>query len=561
MNDKAQMTMKKNYTFHAVLVVLIITFISYYPNINNDFTTWDDSGYITQNNLLKQNSFSDYFTKDKFIMGNYHPLTMITYAIEYSFVELDPKLYHIDNLILHLMNTALVFWFFFLLGGWQIASIVSVLFGVHPMHVESVAWISERKDVLYTFFYLASIIFYIYYLRNNKKIFYVATFLLFVFSLLSKGQAVTLPITLLLIDYFYHKKFSWKYFINKIPFFMLSVLFGIIAILAQRSVHVFNSSTITINKIITTDNGVLSKLFHFLNLLFERVCIASYGLLAYCYKLLIPINLSIFYPYPKKVDGFLPVIFYLAPLILVGLFVFIFIKCRKNITEVFALLFFIANILPLLQILPVGSSIISDRYSYLPSLGYFFLIAHVVIYLSGYKIEDGKLIASISSSPFFLNRKLILVTLLFPVLIYAYAGNQRCKVWKDSETLYTNVLQNYPDQNYIQYKLGRVYFDKAEIHDKQNNLDSSKQFFQKAILHFTKSIEENPQFAKAWQGLALCNYQIGRLDIAKNEIDSAISLSPNFPELYLNRSAILMMLKDTTASLHDVEKAKLLIVK
>ena len=76
MNDKAQMTMKKNYTFHAVLVVLIITFISYYPSINNDFTTWDDSGYITQNNLLKQNSFSDYFTNDKFIMGNYHPLTI-----------------------------------------------------------------------------------------------------------------------------------------------------------------------------------------------------------------------------------------------------------------------------------------------------------------------------------------------------------------------------------------------------------------------------------------------------------------------------------------------------
>ena len=561
MNDKAQMTMKKNYTFHAVLVVLIITFITYYPSINNDFTTWDDSGYITQNNLLKQNSFSDYFTKDKFIMGNYHPLTMITYAIEYSFVELDPKLYHIDNLILHLLNTALVFWFIFLLGGWQIASIVSVLFGVHPMHVESVAWISERKDVLYTFFYLASIIFYIYYLRNNKKIFYAPTFLLFVFSLLSKGQAVTLPITLLLIDYFYHKKFSWKYFINKIPFFMLSVLFGIIAIIAQRSVHVFNSSTITINKIITTDNVVLSKLFHFANLLFERLCIASYGLLTYCYKLLIPINLSIFYPYPKKVDGFLPEIFYLAPLILFGLFVLVFIKWRKNKTVVFALLFFIANIFPLLQLLPVGSSIISDRYSYLPSLGYFFLIAHFVIYLSGYKIEEGKLIASISSSPFFLNRKLILVTLLFPVLIYAYAGNQRCKVWKDSETLYANVLENYPDQNYIQYKLGRVYFDKAEIHAKQNNLDSSKHFFQKAILHFTKSVEINPQFAKAWQGLALSNYHIGRLDLAKVEIDSAISLTPNLPELYLNRSAIFMMLNDTTASLHDVEKAKLLIIK
>jgi len=171
------------------------------------------------------------------------------------------------------------------------------------------------------------------------------------------------------------------------------------------------------------------------------------------------------------------------------------------------------------------------------------------------------LIASTSTSPFFLNRKLILVTLLFPVLIYAYAGNQRCKVWKDSETLYTNSLENYPDQNYINYKLGRVYFNKAEIQAKQNNLDSSNQFFQKAILYFTKSVEINPQFALAWQGLALSNYHIGRLDLAKVDIDSAISLTPNLPELYLNRSAILKMLNDTASAIDDEQKAKLLIVK
>lgn len=133
------MTMKKDFTFHALIVVLIITFITYYPSINNGFTTWDDQGYVTQNQHLETNAISDFFTKDKFVMGNYHPLTMITFAIEYSIAGLNPQQYHIDNFILHLLNTGLVFWFIFLLGGWQIAALVAMLFGIHPMHVESVA--------------------------------------------------------------------------------------------------------------------------------------------------------------------------------------------------------------------------------------------------------------------------------------------------------------------------------------------------------------------------------------------------------------------------------------
>ena len=108
------MIMKNDLKFHALIVVLIITFIVYYPCINNDFTTWDDAGYITQNFSLKNNSLNDFFVKDKFVMGNFHPLTMITYAVEYSFVKLNPKQYHLDNFVLHLLNTALVFWFIFL---------------------------------------------------------------------------------------------------------------------------------------------------------------------------------------------------------------------------------------------------------------------------------------------------------------------------------------------------------------------------------------------------------------------------------------------------------------
>ena len=552
-NDvKHKMTMKYDYKFHALFVVLLITFIAYFPSINNDFTTWDDPGYLTQNPSIKNNSFTDFFVKDKFVMGNYHPLTMISYAIEYSIVGLNPKQYHLDNFILHLLNTALVFWFIYLLSGWQIAAFVAVLFGIHPMHVESVAWISERKDVLYSFFYLASLIFYVYYLKSEKKLFYASTFLFFIFSLLSKGQAVTLPITLLLVDYFYQIKINWKNIYNKIPFLILSIVFGIIAIIAQKSVHVLNSST---NKILVNDDSFFSRIFHFTNLLMERICYASYGLLSYCYKLLLPINLSIFYPYPKKVDGFLLVIFYLSPIILIGIVVLIFIKWRKNKVTVFGLLFFVASILPVLQLLPVGSSIISDRYSYIPSIGLFFVIAQVVIYLFRYKIEEGKLVETTFFKQLFFDGKIFFATVLFSISFYAYAGNQRCKVWKDSETLYTNVLENYPDVYYIQYKLGWIYCYKANTFSVRNKKISSQYFYKKSIESFKKSVQLNSKFDLGWQGLAEVHSNIGENRLAITDLNTAINISPNSSDFYFIRSVIYLILNDTTSSLRDEEQA------
>ena len=518
------MTMKNDYKFHALLVVLIITFITYFPSINNDFTTWDDPGYLTQNPAIQSNSFTDYFNKDRYVMGNYHPLTMISYAIEYSFVGLNPKQYHLDNFILHLLNTALVFWFIYLLSSWQIAAFVAVLFGIHPMHVESVAWISERKDVLYSFFYLASIIFYIYYFKNKKRLFYAATFMFFIFSLLSKGLAVTLPITLLLVDYIYQKKINWKNIYEKIPLLILSLIFGIIAIIAQRTEIPINAHSNSISTLLINDFSFIDRIFHFINLGIQRICFASYGLLAYIYKLILPINLSIFYPYPTKVDVFLPMQFYLAPIILIVIVVLIFLKWRKNKTVVFGSLFLVVCVLPVLQLLPVGNSIISDRYSYLPSIGLFFIIAQLLVDALGNKMEDGKLILENSSQQNPITRKIYFAITLLSISIYAYEGNQRCKVWKDSETLYTNALENYPDAYYIQYKLGRVYFDEGEKYSQQNNPDSSKIFYQNAVQHFKIATNLNPLFTKAWFGLSWSHKKLGMDDFAKADIDSAIHI-------------------------------------
>ena len=545
------MTMKKDFTFHALIVVLIITFITYYPSINNGFTTWDDQGYVTLNQHLKNNAISDFFTKDKFVMGNYHPLTMITYAIEYSIAGLNPQQYHIDNFILHLLNTGLVFWFIFLLGGWQIAALVAMLFGIHPMHVESVAWISERKDVLYTFFYLAALISYVRYFKSRKKIFYAITLLFFLLSLLSKGQAVTLPIALVLIDYYFLKSINKYTFLNKIPFFVLSMLFGMIAFYAQRSANVFSSPITTANQIITDQTNLFYKVGHFVFIFYERICYASYGFIMYIIKLLLPFNLSCFYPYPDKVNGLLPVIFYLMPLVLLALVLLFFIKWRKNNRVVFGFCLFVFCITPVLQLLPVGSSIVSDRYTYLPSIGLFFIMAHIILHFSGYKFEDGKW-----NQNNFLNKRILVLSLVLLVFTsYSIAAYKQCKVWKDSETLFTHVLEKYPDVYYIQYKLGYVYLNKGESCVAENKNILSNFYFQKAIQCFTKSVSLNAKFSQAWQALAFSYINIDKPDLALNNMNIAIGLTPNSAILYTLRAEIYRQLKDVNSAIIDEQKA------
>ena len=150
----------KKYIFISLGILLIITFIAFYPSLKNGFVTWDDEDYLHNNlryigNLSKQ-GIAELFNINTVVFGNYHPLTILSYALIYHFYELDPYPFHLYNLVLHLLNVVLVFWFILKISKNSIAVsfVTAILFGVHPLHVESVAWVSETKDVLYTFFFV-----------------------------------------------------------------------------------------------------------------------------------------------------------------------------------------------------------------------------------------------------------------------------------------------------------------------------------------------------------------------------------------------------------------------
>jgi hypothetical protein len=176
-----------------LLVILTFTAVVYLPALENGFVSLDDKKYIVNNSLIHGFSLRNIriiFTQS--FDGNYHPLILLSLAANYFFSGLDPLPYHATNIAFHLINTSLVFLFLYLLtGSKKIAVVGGMLFGIHASHVESVAWISSRKNLIYAMFYLASLSAYVQYVRQGCKSFYIGSLFLFILALLSKGQAVT----------------------------------------------------------------------------------------------------------------------------------------------------------------------------------------------------------------------------------------------------------------------------------------------------------------------------------------------------------------------------------
>ncbi|HEU5310634.1 MAG TPA: hypothetical protein VFV24_04195, partial [Candidatus Eisenbacteria bacterium] len=222
------------------LAIALVTIAAMAPSLQNGFTNWDDPEYVLENHLIRDLSPSGLAAiGTSFLDGNYHPLTVLSLALDYRFGGLDPSGYHRTNLAIHVLATLAVFWLVLLLtGSRELSTFVALFHGVHPMHVESVAWVTERKDLLYGLFYFLACASYVIWLRGDRRkpLAYAATVLFFVLSLLSKGMAVTLPLALLAIDFLLERKWSWKaQAAEKAPFFALALGFGILAVIAQRS--------------------------------------------------------------------------------------------------------------------------------------------------------------------------------------------------------------------------------------------------------------------------------------------------------------------------------------
>jgi len=495
--------------------ILIITAVVFANTCSNSFIeNLDDNVYILGNQFIRHldwHNLKEIFSV--FFQGNYHPVTLLSYAIEYKFFGLNPFVFHLTNYILHLLNTLLVYWFIKQFTGkiW-VAAITALFFGIHPMHVESVAWISERKDVLYTFFFLLSLISYVKYLSVEKKNSYLVwTFLWFLLSLLSKPAAVCLPFVLILLDYYRYRKISRQMVINKITFFLLAIIFGVITIFSQHSFQ---------------DNEKINQFYT----VFDRIFLVSYSIAFYLVKAFIPFHFSVMYYYPVKSGNMLPTEYY-ATLPVLFLLIWGVLKSGRFKKElVFGLLFYFITIALELQILPAGQVLVSERYSYIPYIGIFFIAGQLYVY-----VKENKLMLAEKIKPVFMPL-LILMAIIFSLIAY-----QRNKVWKNGEVLFTDVVTKYPQYSFGWYTLG--------------NSENSKGDYDAAIINYTKAIELSPTFTDVYLNRGNSEFTEKNLDAAIADYSKVIELAPNTFLAYLDRGLVEDAKENPDAAIADYTKA------
>ena len=528
-------------------VIAMTAFIVFSPSLRSEFQGWDDYNYIRDNALIRSLTWDNLvhiFNFRTIVVGNYHPLTILTYILEYHLVGLNPFLYHFDNLLLHLLNTGLVCLFMWRLTGRQPATLlVTALFALHPMRVESVVWAAERKDVLYTFFFLLSLLSYLRFRikKTTKMRDYGLSLLFFTLSLLSKGQAVVLPLVLILVDWWLDKKLTIRLAANKIPFLLLALASGIIALLAQH-----NS---------LTEQRLLSRTWP------ERIIIALFNVTAYLYKLVFPFNLSNFYKYPAPGDmGWVYAGAVATVLIMIAVAVFL----RRNRVVVFGFLYYLATLSIVTQILPVGNAILADRYTYIPYIGLFFLAG------MGYD----HMVTTRRNSRTWLVTAVVVLLLVFSVKSYLQAG-----VWHDNFSLWENALRHDPDNGVAYNNLGQCYlelkdYDRAipllkeavrneatfvENHQAYQNLGvaysgSGKQ--EEAIRFFTEALTRRTEFAEAYFGRGLAFSALGKYEEAVADFSRIIdSLNPRDPRAYYSRGIVFNRMKQPDRALEDYTNA------
>ena len=522
-------TRKNTPVLPVCIVLFVLTLIFYTPVFSAGFINHDDSDYVADNPVV-QKGLTPEGIKWAFTSrhaSNWHPVTWISHMMDCQLFGVNPKGHHATNVVLHGLNAVIVFLILLRLTNakWR-SAIVAALFALHPTHVESVAWVSERKDVLSTFFGLIALWFYSQYAQttNNRRThFYIFTFVFFILSLLSKPMLVTFPFLLLLLDIWplQRLQFSKKanesqkpstltgLILEKIPFFAVAAIDCFITVWAQgeavAKVDVLPVSTRIGNMLV------------------------SY--LRYAQKLVLPIDLALPYPYRLQLPAWELT---LAGLLLVGITALSLWLVRRKAYVAMGWLWFVGTLVPVIGIVQVGQQSMADRYTYIPSIGLFIAAVWGI----------AELAQRFRIAPAMLTAFSIGIIGLFGVMT-----TKQASYWKNSATLFTHSVAVTRDNFLAHNFLGMAFYDEsrerafehftdsvrindkyAEAHNNLGTLLMEMNRPEEAFEHFSKAVELKPQHALSQNNLGLALMKRGEIDAAITHFKAALELKPTYAD-------------------------------
>ncbi len=471
-----------------LFILFLVTLGVYYPSLHGDFVNIDDQDYVPDNEYIRDLSLRGIYQMfSSVIVANYFPLQILSYALDYTIWGLNPFGYRLTNLLLHMGNGLMVYFFFrrLLRGGIWLPFVGSLIFILHPVNVESVAWISERKNLLSTFFLLLSFLTYIRYLEGAAKpTAYAASLIFFLFSVLAKVSAVILPLLLILYDLCWTSRPRKEWIKDKIPFLGISAFFSWLA------VHIYQ-----MQKIIPDFHGG-HPVFTFLTM--------ANVVVEYLLSLFFPVGLYFYYETPiMKSFGEVPLFLSLALLAILG--VLSFRWYRGNRPVFFCWLWFLIPLLPVLNIVPI-SILRADRYLYLPSMGFAFLLIWwipTIFRLSGKTlrwIEVGVFCLIVGGLAFFTERQ--------------------SRIWQSTYDLWFHTLQHTSAQANAYLGLGNVYRDRGQT--------------ELAVLYYKEAVQRNPRDPAALTSLGDLYLRFGRAEEARDLFQRALVIDPNFVDAQVN---------------------------
>ena len=461
------------------------------------FVNWDDTAYVTSNLQvqagLTRRGISWAFTAGT--GGNWHPLTWLSHMLDIQLFGLNAGGHHVTNLLLHTITTILLFGLLHAMtGALGRSAFVAGLFAVHPLHVESVAWVAERKDVLSTFLWVLTTWAYFRYVRKPTRYRYAGVAVLFVLGLMSKPMLVTLPFTLLLLDIwplgrvsvgpnFGRQRATWIHLVReKIPLFALTAVISFMTILLQGRV------------------GAIAELNVVPFIL--RVENATVAYAAYIGMLVWPARLAALYPLHDAV----PAWWLIASLLFLAGASFAAMRAARRHPYVpVGWLWYAGTLVPVIGLIQVGSQAMADRYMYVPSLGLFIIAAWgIPDALAGLKHRD----------------VVLRVGAALALLACMIVAHNQARSWKNSMALWTQALSVTTNNNRAENLMGDVL--------------SSQGKFQEAVAHYTEAVRIRPDFPPTHNGLGNALENLGKIDQAMAEYAEAVRLKPAYPEAQNN---------------------------